>query len=139
VNKQRTNAASNETGGNCPPNKKRMKNLNKILMAALVAAAFTTASRANADEPFLSPRAKANQIRVAPAGTSANDVNLVTNRPAGNAKAWAQAQSLRTVPSTSPTVDLAHGPRPTMSPKDPRYEQAARELRESQYQIAPLK
>ena len=116
-----------------------MKNLSKILMAALVAAAFTTASRASADEPYLSPKAKANQIRVAPAGASANDVNLVTNRPAGNAKAWAQAQSLKTAPGTGSTIDLAHGPRPTMSPKDPRYEQAARELRESQYQIAPLK
>jgi len=78
-----------------------MNNLKKILMAILVAAAFTTASRATADEPFLSPRAKANQPHYAPAGSSVNDVNLVTNRPAGNAKAWAQAQSSRTVPGTT--------------------------------------
>jgi hypothetical protein len=35
------------------------------------------------------------------------------------------------------TTDLAHGPTPTMSPKDPRYAQALQELRE--VQIAPLK
>ena len=78
-----------------------MKNLNKILAAAVVISAFATASHATADEPFLSPRAKANQPHYAPAGSSVNDVNLVTNRPAGNAKAWAQAQSSRMVPSTT--------------------------------------
>lgn len=110
--------------------------LNKILLAAAVAVAFTAVNRAQADEPLLSPRAKANQTRIV-SGTAANDVNLATNRPTGNAKAWAQAQSLKKVPSTGQTVDLAHGPRPTLSPKDPRYEQEARRLQE--VQIAPLK
>ena len=49
------------------------------------------------------------------------------------------ADSLRKVPSASPSVDLAHGPRPTMSPKDPRYETALRELRTREFQVAPLK
>lgn len=110
--------------------------LNKILLAAAAAVAFTAISRAQAGEPLLSPRAKANQTRMV-SGASANDVNLATIRPAGNAKAWAQAQSLKRMPSTGQTVDLAHGPRPTLSPKDPRYEQEARRLQE--VQIAPLK
>jgi hypothetical protein len=115
-------------------------------MLAVVAVAFTTAHRATANEPFLSPKAKANQIRFAPSGSSANDPDLLKDRPFGNAKAWAQQHrawaqqhSATTFPGTESTVDLVHGPRPTMSPKDPRYEQAARKLRESQYQAAPLK
>ena len=110
--------------------------LNQILLAAAVAVAFTAANRAQAGEPLLSPRAQANQPRMV-SGTSANDVNLATNRPAGNAKAWELAQSLKKVPSTGQTIDLAHGPRPTLSPKDPRYEQEARRLQE--VQITPLK
>lgn len=116
-----------------------MKNLNLILMAAVAATAFTSVNRAQADEPFLSPRAKANQIHYAPSGSSINDPDLVKDRPAGNAKAWAQKHRATTFPGTESTVDLVHGPRPTMSPKDPRYEQAARKLREAQYQVAPLK
>ena len=68
--------------------------LNKILLAATVAVAFTAANRAQAGEPLLSPRAQSNQTRMV-SGMTANDVNLATNRPAGNAKAWAQAQSLK--------------------------------------------
>jgi hypothetical protein len=87
--------------------KKHMKNLNKILIAAVVAGALASASRATADEPFLSPHAKANQARVVP-GSSINDVNLATNHPAGNAKAVAQAQSLRTVPSTTGAASVGY-------------------------------
>jgi hypothetical protein len=43
------------------------------------------------------------------------------------------------VPSTGRSIDLAHGPRPLLSPKDPRYETALRELRQQQFQVAPLK
>jgi len=109
-----------------------------LLLATATAALLTAVNTASADEPLLSPRAKANQIRVVP-GLSANDVNLVTNRPIGNAKARAHAQTLQTVPSTGPSVDLAHVPRATLSPKNLRYEQVARELRESNFQVAPLK
>jgi len=113
-----------------------MKSL--LLLAAATAALLTTANSVSAGEPLLSPRAKANQIRVVP-GSSAHDVNLVTNRPTGNARAWALAQSLRKVPGTGPSIDLAHGPRPLLSPKDPRYETALRKLRDSSFQVAPLK
>jgi len=114
-----------------------MKNLNRVLAAAVVAVTFTTASRATANEPFLSPRAKANQVHFAPSGSSINDPDLVKDRPFGNAKAWAQTHRATTVHGTESTVDLVHGPRPTMSPKDPRYEQEARRLRE--LQVAPIK
>ena len=115
----------------------RMKKINKILMVVVVATAFTAVNRAQADEPFLSPRAKANQIRHAPSGSSINDPDLVKDRPAGNARAWAQTHRLQATPGAASTVDLAHGPRPTISPKDPRYEQEARRLRE--LQVAPIK
>ena len=112
--------------------------LNKILLAAAVAVAFIAVNRAQAAEPLLSPRAKANQIRVV-RSTSASDVNLATNRPVGNAKAWALAQSLKKVPSSGDNIDLAHAPRPTMSPRDPRYETALRENATKNFQVAPLK
>ncbi len=54
-----------------------MNNINKILMAALVTVAFTAVNHAQADEPYLSPRANDNLIRHVPGGTSANDFDLV--------------------------------------------------------------
>ena len=113
-----------------------MNDMKTALLLAVATAAFLSAvNTVSADEPLLSPRARANQTRVVPS-SSATDVNLSTNRPIGNAKAWEHAQSLRRVPSTGPSVDLAHGPRPALSPKDPRYDQATRQ---AQFQVAPLK
>jgi hypothetical protein len=109
-----------------------------ILLAVAAAGVFTLAGSAQAGEPLLSPRAKVNQIRVV-SGTSANDVNLAINRPVGNAKAWALAQSLKTVPITGNNIDLAHAPRPTLAPRDPRYEAAFRENATKNFQVAPLK
>ena len=114
-----------------------MKRLN-FLSVAIAVAAFTGVASSSAQSVALSPRAQANQIRVV-AGTSASDPNLVTNRPAGNAKAWALQQSLRTVAATGLGVDLAHAPRPNLSPKDPRFESALRENALRQVQVAPLK
>ena len=45
----------------------------------------------------------------------------------------------RGMASTGPTVDYAHAPRPTMSPKDPRFETAWRANAEREFQIAPVK
>jgi hypothetical protein len=112
-----------------------MKNTNKVLMAAVVAAALTTVNYAKADGAFLSPRARGNQIHIV-AGPSVNAPNLLTNRPTGNVRGWASARTLVKAPGMDMT-DLASGPRPTMSPKDPRYAQALQESRE--VQIAPLK
>ena len=121
------------------PHTKKDKTMKKtILLAVAAVGALTFAASAQAGEPLLSPRAQANQIRVV-SGASASDVNLATNRPVGNAKAWAQAQSLKTVPSTGNNIDLAHAPRPTMSPKDSRYETALRENATKNFQVAPLK
>src|SRR6267154_5345702 len=54
-----------------------MKNINKILLAALVTTAFAAVNRAQADEPYLSPRAYDNQIHRVPSNASANDFDLV--------------------------------------------------------------
>lgn len=115
-----------------------MKTLKNLLVVAAVVAVGATFS-ANAGEPLYSPRAKALADSLRKVPTVASDVNLATNRPIGNAKTWDLAQSLRRVPSTGTTVDLAHAPRPTMSPKDPRYEAAWRANAEQQFQIAPVK
>ena len=113
-----------------------------ILLAIAVAGAFGLAASAHAGDALLSPKAQAlaDSLKKVP-GTSVNQPNLATNRPVGNAKAWELAQSLRKVPSTGPSIDLAHAPRPTMSPKDPRYEVALREnaTKQLEVQIAPLK
>lgn len=45
----------------------------------------------------------------------------------------------RGVASTGSTTDFAHAPRPTLSPKDPRYEAAWRANAERKFQIAPVK
>ncbi len=94
---------------------------------------------ANAGEPLYSPKAKALADSLRKVPSVASDVNLATNRPIGNAKAWDLAQSLRKVPSTGTSVDIAHAPRPTMSPKDPRFETAWRANAEREFQIAPVK
>lgn len=109
------------------------------LLAVAAAGVLSFALSANAGEPLMSPRARdlAYSLRKVPSTPSS--VNLATNRPIGNAKAWALAQSLRKVPSTGPTVDLAHAPRPTMSPKDPRFEAAWRANALKEFQIAPVK
>ena len=110
-----------------------------LLLAAATVAVLTAVNAATAAEPLLSPKAKAlaDSLRTVP--STASTVDLTKDRPIGNAKAWELARSFRTAPSTGPSVDLAHGPRPMLSPKDPRYEQVARELRESNFQVAPFK
>lgn len=115
-----------------------MKQLNRILVVAVAAVTLSTLG-AQAGEPLYSPKAKAlaDSLRKVPA--VASDVNLATNRPIGNAKAWDLAQSLRKVPSTGASVDLAHAPRPTLSPKDSRFEAAWRDNAVREFQIAPLK
>jgi hypothetical protein len=109
----------------------------KLILAAAVAT-LTFTSGVYAGDAVLSPRAKEMQdsLRKVP-GTTMD----MTDRSAkvGSPKAQDLAHSLRKIPSTGPGIDLAHGPRPTLSPKDSRYETALRELRQSQFQVAPLK
>lgn len=116
-----------------------MSDMKTKLLLVTAAAVLAAVSSASAVEPLLPPKARAlaDSLRKVPAVSSG--VDLTKDRPIGNAKAWELARSLRTVPGTGSGVDLAHGPRPLLSPKDPRYELAVRELRAKNFHIAPLK
>lgn len=118
-----------------------MKKLNYLLVAAAAVATVNTTFSARAGEPLLSPRAQSNQTRTVPAGTSANDPDLIRewqNLP-GSPRAKELAYSHRTVPASGPSIDLAHAPRPTLSPRDSRYEAALRDNAMKKFEIAPLK
>ncbi len=109
----------------------------KFLFAATVAF-LTAVNSASAAEPILSPRAKAlaDSLRTVPGSTmDMVDRSVRFNSPRGRELAY----SLRRIPGTGSGIDLVHGPRPTMSPKDPRYETALLELRAKEFQVAPLK
>jgi len=109
-----------------------------ILLAVAVAGMFTLAASAQAGEPLHSPKGQeqANSLRKVP-GTTPDMIDRSVK--AGSPKAIELANSLRKVPSTGNSIDLAHAPRPTMSPKDPRYEVALRENATKSFQVAPLK
>jgi len=110
----------------------------KLLLAAATLAILTAVNPASSAEPLLSPKAKAlaDSLRTVPSSTTDMiDHSVGPGSPKGRELAY----SLRKVSSTGPRVDLAHGPRPTMSPKDPRYETALRELRAKEFYVAPLK
>ena len=111
-----------------------------ILLAIAAASIFTLTVSAQAGEPLLSPRAQeqANSLRKV-VGTTADMIDRSVK--VGSPKAIELAYSLRKVPSTGPSIDLAHAPRPTMSPKDSRYEVALRDnaAKQLEVQIAPLK
>lgn len=113
-----------------------MKTTSLLLVAGLALASSLVVS--SAAEPFLSPKAKdlAGSVRVVP-GNSSDNINRSLQD--GSPKGREQAYSLRRVQGTGSTVDLAHGQRPSVSPKDPRYEAAFRALRATEFQVAPLK
>ena len=107
-----------------------------LLFAVAVAGVLTFAGNTFAGDAVLSPKAKelADSLRKVPGtATDMADRSLKSGSPKG----IAMAQESRKVASTGPSIDLAHGPRPTLSPKDPRYDQELRRLRE--VQVAPLK
>ena len=110
----------------------------KLLLAAAALAILTAVDSTSAAEPLLSPRAKAlaDSLRTVPGSTmDMVDRSVRSSSP----RARELAYNLRKVPGTGSGIDLAHGPRPTMSPKDPRYEVALRELRVKEFHVAPLK
>jgi hypothetical protein len=116
------------------------------LLAIAVASAFTFAMSARAGDALQSPKAQdqaASLKKVAGGGCSATSAccsaSAATDRPAGNARAWEQAQSLKRVAGTDTSVNLTQAPRPTLSPKDPRYEAALRANASAAVQVAPLK
>jgi hypothetical protein len=109
-----------------------------LLLAAATVAVLTAFNASSAEEPLLSPKAKAlaDSLRTVPGSTmDMIDRSVLPGSPKGRELAY----SLRKVPRTGPSVDLAHGPRPLLSPKDPRYDTTLRELRASEFQVAPLK
>ena len=112
-----------------------MKTLNKLVVAATAVMALNFTLTARAGEPLLTPRAQGNQIRHV-AGT--DDMNRSEQRPLGSPRAVEFARSLAKAPGMD-TTDLAHGPSPTMSPRSPGYEMAAKQLRDQQFQVAPVK
>jgi hypothetical protein len=118
---------------------KKMNDMKTTLLLTAALAVFAAVTTVSAAESLHSPKGKAlaDSLRKVPIVHS--DVDLTKVRPLGNAKAWELARSFRSVPSTAPSVNLAYGPRPLLSPKDPRYETALRELRAREFQIAPLK
>ncbi len=110
-----------------------------ILLAVAVAGIFTLAASAYAGDAVMSPRAQeqANSLKKV-SGTTPDmiDHSIVSGSPRANE----QAASLRTVLRAGSDIDLAHAPRPLMSPKDPRYAAALRENAiNQQIQVAPLK
>jgi len=114
-----------------------MKTTKYLLMAAMVTLAVNLS--ANAGGPILSPKAAQFRAEAKKAPYVASQPNLTSNRPIGNAKAWELTQSVRKVPTTAATVDLAHAPRPMYSPKDSRFETALRENAVRTFEVAPLK
>ncbi len=109
-----------------------------LLFAVAAAAIFTLTASANAGEALLSPRAKeqADSLKKVPGMTT--DMVDRSIQP-GTPRSRELAYSLRTVPSTGPSIDLAHAQRPTLSPRDPRFETALRANAEREFQVAPLK
>jgi hypothetical protein len=102
-----------------------MKTVNYLLAAA--AAVVTLNLTTHAAEPVLSPKAAQFRSELRKVPSAPSEVDLTSDRPAGNAKAWSLVRDFRKVPSPGLDVDLAHAPSPTHSPKDPRYESVLRE------------
>jgi hypothetical protein len=130
VNKPRHEAATT----------KKDKTMKKtILLAVAVAGIFTLAASAQASDTFMSPRAQAQADSLKKVSGTNNDV---IDRPvlSGSPKSIALAQSLRKVAGTDNDLDLAHAPRPTMSPRSPGYAAALHDNAvNQQIQVAPLK
>lgn len=129
MNPWRTRAANNQ----------RLTTMKTSLLIAITTLTSGLASQAFAGDVLLSARAAllAHEFRKVP--SAAVDPNLVGNIQHGSAKARQLAYELRKVPGTGRDIDLAHAPRPTLSPKDPRYEVVLRENAMHAFQVAPMK
>jgi hypothetical protein len=131
-----------QDSGKMPPmNEERKATMKKNILLTLAAAGiFSLATSANAGEPLMSPRAKAQADSLRKVAAVRSDVSLATNRPPGNVKAWELTRSFRRFPSPGTSVNLAHAPRPLLSPKDPRFEGAWRANAAAQsFHVAPVK
>ena len=105
-----------------------MKTMNILLLAGAVALGFTLTTTAKADEPFFSPKGKANQIsRVSGADTSPN---LVSNNYLGAGAKW-ELNRAKVVPSGTVTPNLVSGNYLGAGAKNPYPKSAS-------FEIAPL-
>lgn len=107
-----------------------------LLVAVAVYGVLGYAGSTRAADVAMSPKGQAfaESLRTVPgASTDMIDRSVKSSSPKG----IAQAESQRSVSSVGRNIDLAHGARPSLSPKDPRYDQELRRLQESQ--VAPLK
>jgi hypothetical protein len=128
VNKQRHEAATT----------KKDKIMKKTILIA-VAGIFTLVASAQASDALLSPRAQdqANSLKIV-SGTTPDMIDRPVT--AGSPKSIELAKSFHKVAGTNNDLDLANAPRPSLSPKDPRYQTALREnASNQQIQVAPLK
>jgi hypothetical protein len=113
--------------------------MKKTLLIVVAAAGICAlAASANADESLQSPKAKS---LAAPAIKASGTTAQTEVRPvnAGSPKGLALAHELRKVPGGGVSADLAHAQRPTLSPKDPRFDAAWRANASKEFQIAPVK
>jgi hypothetical protein len=115
-----------------------MKTSKKFMLLAAVVTVGTTLS-STAAEPLYSPKAKEQAASLETVPNLHNDVNLVTMRPDGNAKAWEAEKSLREVPIKGPGIDLTGAPRPNLPAKDPGYEAAWRANAVREYEVASVR
>ena len=110
----------------------------KLLLLTAVTATITLAGSALAGDAVLSPKAKElrNSVRRVSGITEDRiDRSLKSVSP----KVAELEASYHRVPAAGPTIDLAHAQRPTMAPKDPRFETAWRRNATAEFQVAPLK
>ena len=134
---------------------KIMKNTNRFLVLAAAAIFLASASQSQAQyravgddgiaaspkfRQFLNERGK-SMVKGAPSAAVASVGYRATGRDGLTAspKLRQMIDDSRGVASTGPTIDYVHAPRPTMSPKDPRFEAAWRANAEKQFQVAPMK
>ena len=105
-----------------------------MILAVAVAGIFALATSAQAGSPKGGQWAETHQTV---AGTTPDMLDRSVNPISPKASQWAEAH--QTVVSAGQTVDLVHATRPTLSPKDPRFDGAWGEIAATEFQVAPLK
>jgi len=103
-------------------------------MAVVIACALTVTTSAQAGSPKGDQWAE-NHQKVA--GTTPNMLDRSVKPGSPKASQWAEAHEA--APSAGREVDYANAPRPTLSPKDSRYDMVWHENAVQDVQIAPLK
>jgi hypothetical protein len=105
-----------------------------IMLGVVIAGAFALAVSAPAGTP------KGNQLaenHQQVAGTTSDVLNRSVKTGSPKASQWVEAH--QTAVGTRLDVDFVHATRPTLSPKDSRFETAWRENAVREFQIARLK